>query len=83
MVGHKDKLQSQETPFFLGNRSWGYDLFCGWKQGLRWVEELREKGSVKQSSVYPTSRLRKIILYIKNNNTNLITKQKQKQKQKC
>ena len=29
MVGHKVKIQSQQTPFLSGARSWGYDLFCG------------------------------------------------------
>ena len=28
MVGHKVKIQSQQTPFLSGASSWGYDLFC-------------------------------------------------------
>ena len=49
MVGHKVKIQSQQTPFFFGDSIWGYDMSCGWKQGLGWGEQLSEKGSVKQT----------------------------------
>ena len=26
------------------DNSWEYDLFCGWKQGLRWGKKLRKMG---------------------------------------
>ena len=51
MVNQKDKIQYQHTLFLTGDSSWGYDLFCGWKQGLIWGEKLSEKESVKQTSV--------------------------------
>ena len=39
MVGHKVKVQSQQTPFLSGASSWEYDFFCVIKS---------EEGSVKQ-----------------------------------
>ena len=48
-MGHKVKIQSQQTPFLFGDSSWGYDMSCGWKhrpfkglcwkQGLGWGED--------------------------------------------
>ena len=53
MVGHKVKIHSQQTHFLFGDStcSWGYDtcMSCGWKEGFGWGEEVREKGSVKQT----------------------------------
>ena len=52
MVGHKVKIQSQQTSFLSGDSSWGYDMFCGWKQAwLSWGASIKlsEKGSVKQT----------------------------------
>ena len=38
----------------FGDSSWGYDMSCGWKEGLGcyqgWGEEVSEKGSVKQTN---------------------------------
>ena len=31
-------------PFLSGDSSWGYDLFCGWKQGSAWVKNLVKRG---------------------------------------
>ena len=29
----------EEKTFFFGDSSWGYDMFCGWKQAwLSWGE---------------------------------------------
>ena len=50
MMGHKGKIQSQQTPFLPGDSGWGNDLFCGWKQGLSWGEKLSEKGSLKETN---------------------------------
>ena len=36
-----------KKPFLFGDSSWGYDMYCGWKQGLGWGE----KGSVKQTAL--------------------------------
>ena len=30
-------------------KGWGYDLYCGLKQGFSWSEKLCDKGSVKQT----------------------------------
>ena len=51
MVGHKVKIQSQQTSFLSGDSSWGYDvLWFGNKLGSAGVGiKLSEKGSVKQT----------------------------------
>ena len=42
----------KKGPFLSSDSSWGYDMFCGWKQAwLSWGELLSEKGSVKQTSI--------------------------------
>ena len=54
MVGHKVKIQSQQTPFLFSDSSCGYDtcMSCSWKEGLGWSEEVSEKGSVKQTMLW-------------------------------
>ena len=40
----------KKGPFLFGDRSWGYGMSNGWKQGLDWGEKLNEKGSVKHTT---------------------------------
>ena len=56
----------EKRPFLSGDGSWGYDMFCGWKQGLGWHEKLSEKGSVKQT--VSEAKMKKDRPYIKTNN---------------
>ena len=44
----------KKGPFLFGDCSWGYDMSCGWKEGLGWGKEFSEKGSVKQTSASHT-----------------------------
>ena len=39
IVGHKVKIQSQQTPFLFGDISWGYGMSSGWKQGIGWGKD--------------------------------------------
>ena len=38
-------MPKKKRAFLFGDSSWGYDMYCGGKQGLGWGEKLIEKWS--------------------------------------